>query len=354
MNRAVALADRLAMPAFKLLAAINVLFFLSFLLVAALAVGEARSETPECKGVDLFEALKKDDPAAARTIEDQARATPNGSGLLWKIEKDGLGTSYLFGTMHMTDPRVTTLPPFAQAAFDAASTVVIETTDVLDQAKMMAAIMQKPELMMFTDQTTLQSLLSPEDATAVEAALSERGIPLASVAKMKPWMLAAMVALPACELARKAAGLPVLDVKLAKDAEAAGKELRGLETVTGQLEAMASLPMEFHIRGLVDTLKLGDRMDVVVESMISLYVRGEVGAIWPLFRVVLPDGAEEDSYAAFEEVMVTARNKTMALEAEPILQKGGAFVAIGALHLPGAEGVVEVLRKAGYTVTPAS
>lgn len=354
MNRAVDLADRLAMPALKLLAAINVLFFLSFLLVAALAVGQARAETPTCTGVDLMEALRKDDPAAAGKIEAEARATPNGSGLLWKVEKDGLAPSYLFGTMHMTDPRVTALPPDAQAAFDASSTVVIETTDVLDQAKMMAAIGQKPELMMFTDQTTLQSLLSPEDAKAVEAALAERGIPLASVAKMKPWMLSAMVALPACEMARKAAGLPVLDVKLANDAETAGKELRGLETVTDQLEAMASLPMDFHIRGLVDTLKLGDRMDDVVETMISLYVRGEVGAIWPLFRVVLPNGDEEDSYAAFEEVMVTARNKIMAHEAEPILQKGGAFVAVGALHLPGAEGLVELLRKAGYTVTPAA
>ncbi len=354
MNRAVALADRLAMPALKLLAAINVLFFLSFLLVAAFAVGQARAETPVCTGVDLMQALRKDDPAAAGKIEEDARATPNGSGLLWKIEKAGLGTSYLFGTMHMTDPRVTALPDAAQAAYDASATVVIETTDVLDQAEMMAAIMQKPELMMFTDQTTLKSLLSPEDAEAVEAALSERGIPLASVAKMKPWMLSAMVALPACEMARKAAGLPVLDVKLAQDAEAAGKELRGLETVTDQLEAMASLPMEFHIRGLVDTLKLGDRMDDVVETMISLYVQGEVGAIWPLFKVVLPDGEKEDSYAAFEEVMVTARNKTMAAEAEPLLQKGGAFVAIGALHLPGAEGVVELLRKAGYTVTAAN
>lgn len=351
MIRAVALADRFAMPALKLLAAINVLFFVTFLLVATLAVGQARAEMPACTGSDLYEALKTDDPTAARTIDDAARATPNGTGLLWKVEKDGTAPSYLFGTMHMTDPRVTALPPGAQAAFDASSTVVIETTDVLDQAKMMAAIMQKPELMMFTDQTTLKSLLSPEDTAAVEVALSERGIPLASVLKMKPWMLSAMVALPACEMARKAAGLPVLDVKLAKDAEAAGKTLLGLETVTDQLEAMASLPMEFHIRGLVDTLKLGDRMDDVVETMISLYVKGEVGAIWPLFRVVLPDGGAEEGYAAFEEVMVTARNKTMAAEADPILKEGGAFVAVGALHLPGLEGIVEILRRTGYSVT---
>ena len=80
---------------------------------------------------------------------------------------------------------------------------------------MMAAIMAEPDLMMFTDGTTLTSLLSPEDAAAVAKALDARGIPPSSVAKMKPWMLSAMVALPACELARKAGGAPVLDVKLA-------------------------------------------------------------------------------------------------------------------------------------------
>ncbi|TJW23522.1 MAG: polysaccharide biosynthesis protein GumN, partial [Mesorhizobium sp.] len=83
-----------------------------------------------------------------------------------------------------------------------ADTVVIETTEVLDQQKMMAAFLKEPELMMFTDSTTLSSLLSPDDAAAVNKALDARGIPPASVAKMKPWMLSTMVALPACELAR--------------------------------------------------------------------------------------------------------------------------------------------------------
>lgn len=354
MTRAVVLAERLAVPALKLLAVINVLFFLTFLLVAWMAMGEARAETPACTGIDLYEALETDDPAAAKAIADEAKETPNGSGLLWKVEKDGLAPSFLFGTMHMTDPRVTALPSGAQAAFDASTTVVIETTDVLDQGKMMAALAQKPELMMFTDATTLPSLLSDEDRAAVEAGLAARGISLASVAKMKPWMLASMVALPACEMARKAAGEPVLDVKLAKDAEASGKTLRGLETAVHQLEAMNSLPLDFHLRGLVETVKLGDRIDDVIESMIGLYVKGEIGMIWPLFRAVLPNGGVEDGYAAFEQVMVTARNKTMAVEAQPILEEGGAFIAVGALHLPGEEGIIELLRKAGYTVTPAS
>ncbi|MET3522690.1 TraB/GumN family protein [Mesorhizobium abyssinicae] len=351
MKRVIAIADRAALVSLKLLVALNVLFFLSFLIVALLA-GRAHAETPACGGTDMLSALRKDNPAVYSKIEAEAAATPNGKGLLWKLEKPGEKPSFLFGTMHMTDPRVTTLPPAAQKAFDAADTVVIETTEVLDQQKMMAALLKEPDLMMFTDSTTLSSLLSPDDAVAMNKALDARGIPPATVAKMKPWLLSAMVALPACELARKAGGAPVLDVKLAEDAKASGKSVEGLETVADQLHAMASLPLAFHMKGLVDTLKLGDKVNDVNETMIVLYQSGETGMFWPLFRVVLP-GDEDDpaGYAAFEETMITSRNKVMADHAGPFLTRGNAFMAVGAMHLPGPQGLVEDLRKAGYTVT---
>jgi uncharacterized protein YbaP (TraB family) len=352
MKRISAIADRTALTALAAFAALNVLFLISFVVVTLLAIGKAHAEAPACKGTDMLVALRKSDPALLEKIKAEAAQTVNGQGLLWKLEKPGEKPSYLFGTMHMTDPRVTSLTPAAQKAFDAADTVVIETTEVIDQAKMMAAIMKEPDLTMFTDGTTLTSLLSPEDAATVDKALEARGIPPASVAKMKPWMLSAVVALPACELARKAQGAPVLDIKLAKDAEASGKTLEGLETIADQLRAMASLPLDFHMKGLVETLKLGDRMDDVTETMIVLYQKGEIGMFWPLFRAVLPSGESDDAgYADFEETMVTARNRVMVEHAEPILARGNAFIAVGALHLPGDNGLVELFRKDGFTVT---
>lgn len=352
MKRAVAVADRWSPWAIRLLAALNVLVFLSFLAIAVLVAGKARAEAPACSGSDMLAELARRDPAAVEKIERDAAATPNGKGLLWKLEREDRPPSFLFGTMHMTDPRVTTLPPSAKTAYDASATVVIETTDVLDQAGMMAALTKKPELTMFTDDTTLISLLSPEDIEVVDAGLAARGIPLAAVAKMKPWMLSAMVALPTCEMARKSDGAPVLDVKLAEEAKTSGKALAGLETAEEQLEAMASLPMDFHIKGLVETLKLGDRMDDVIETMIVLYLHGDTGMFWPLFHAVLPsDKDDQAGYAAFEETIVTARNRNMVGKAEPLLARGNAFIAVGALHLPGPEGLVELFRKAGYEVT---
>ncbi|MBX3568860.1 MAG: TraB/GumN family protein [Rhizobiaceae bacterium] len=353
MKRILAIADRGSLTVLRLLAAANLLFFICFLAFLMMATGQVRAQTPACTGNDLLAALRTDDPSTLAKIEAEGRTTENGAGLLWKIERDGVPPSYLYGTMHVTDPRVTSLSPSARTAYDAAGTVVIETTEVLDQSKMMAVFAERPDLMMFTDGTTLESLLPPDDVKVVNDALSARGIPLESVSRMKPWVISSMIALPACELARKAAGAPVLDVKLAEDARKAGKQIDGLETIADQLGAMASLPMELHVQGLVEMLKLGDRMDDVIETMVVLYLRGDTGMFWPLFRAVLPAGGGDSGYGAFEETMVKARNRTMIANAAPILRRGNAFVAVGALHLPGPEGLIALLRKDGFTVTRA-
>lgn len=351
-----ALADRAADLSLRWLGRLNILFAIAFYCALLFAVSQAQAEdAPACTGTNLLAGMERDDPTLLANIRAEAAKTPNSDSLLWRVTRDGIADSYLFGTLHMSDPRVIRLPEPAQRAFDAASTVVIETTEILDPAQMMASLLAQPELMMFTDDTTLFSLLSDDDRQVVEDALRTRGIPPASVLKMKPWMIASMVSMPACELARKAAGAPVLDVELAQRAQAEGKELVGLETVQDQLGAMASLPMEFHMRGLVDTLKLGDRIDDVIETMIVLYIEGDTGMFWPFFRAVLPSEDDGDGgYAAFEETMVVARNQTMAQRAIPILAKGGAFVAVGALHLPGEQGLVSLLRQAGYTVEGVS
>ena len=135
-----------------------------------------------------------------------------------------------------------------------------------------------------------------------------------------------------------------------------GKELVGLETIIEQFEAMASLPMEFHVRGLVDSVALGDRVDDVIETMIELYDEGRTGAVWPMLRWVSEEIAGDDNaadgYADFEETMVHVRNETMVERARPLFDAGGAFVAVGALHLPGEQGIAALLENAGYTVTP--
>lgn len=325
------------------------LFFGFVLLMAKPAMA---NET--CGGTNLLTAITDKDTLAK--IDEEAAEIPNGNGILWRIGKPGLPDSYLFGTMHVTDPRVLTLPTQVQKAFDAATSLVIETTDVLDPAKASQSLMKRPELMMFTDGSNLEALIPAEDLPMVKEQLTKRGMPLGAVKTIKPWMLAAMLATPACETSRKDQGIEILDINLATQAKAAGKPVLGLETMEEQMSAMASLPMKDHINGLVETLRLGDTNDDVFETMLALYAEGNTARIMPALGAALENktgkdqAADLEAQAEFEEKMITNRNTIMAARLPEHLAKGGAFVAVGALHLPGKLGVVQQLMDAGYTV----
>lgn len=331
-----------------LLAAMNILFILSFLGVLYLATTKARAQDTACTAANLLAEAEAD---VLKRIRQDATATPNGEGLLWRVEKGTKAPSFLFGTMHLSDPRVLEMPPAATAAFNEAQTIVIETTDVLDRKKMMAAMAENPSLTMFPPGKGLQDYLTREQQETVSDALAARGVPLGSVAKMKPWMLMSLISLPECEVQRQKSGAVVLDVELARNAEAAGKRLVGLESFAEQLAALTSLPMDLHVQGLVATLQLGSRMDDMMETLTALYLSGETGMFMPATKELLKSDAETaESYAAFEETMINARNRLMADRAAPILEEGGAFIAVGAMHLPGESGLVELLRDKGYEV----
>ena len=120
-----------------------------------------------------------------------------------------------------------------------------------------------------------------------------------------------------------------------------------------QLEAMASLPMDFHIKGLVETLKLGDRIDDVIETMIVLYVNGDTGTFWPLFKSVDAGRPGRRGRLCGLRADDDHRAQPGGWPSRQILSwpTGNAFIAVGALHLPGREGLIELFREAGYTVT---
>jgi uncharacterized protein YbaP (TraB family) len=357
MNRLIrsirlSIADRVADNVLAVIATLHMLFALS-LIIALLSVSQAHAEDAACGGKNLIAEMRTSNPAQFAALEKEAAAVPNGKGTFWKIEKAGVAASYLLGTMHVTDPRVLAMPKGADAAYATAKTVIVESDEIVDERKAAAAIMMQPGLTMFTDGKSIKDFLKPEETEKLAVGLKERGIPLTLVAKMKPWMIASFVALPACEMSRKAAGASFLDKKLAEDALKQGKTLKGLETLVEQLKAMDALPVQFHLDALIETLALGDTVADVMETTTELYLSEDIGMILPLMKAVSEEkSADSDAgYADFEQRIITDRNKTMATRAKPILDGGNVFMAVGALHLPGTEGVIELLRKDGFTVT---
>jgi uncharacterized protein YbaP (TraB family) len=348
----IALADRLTDAGLWLLAVFHVLVALAFLVALSTLSPAHAGEPPVCGGNNVLARYEKDDPAGFAKLRAEADATPNGKGIFWKIEKDGRPASWLLGTMHVTDPRVIAMPDAARKAYADASTVVVESDEIVDEKKAGAAILARPDLTMFADGRSITDFLDEAGAQKLAEGLKSRGLSLAAVGRMKPWMIASFVAIPACEIARKSAGVAFLDQRLARDALADGKTLKGLETLIEQISALDSLPIEPQVEGLVQTLALGDTLKDVIETMSQLYLAGDTGMIMPMMRAAAPETDEDAAaYADFEQRIITDRNHTMADRSAPILENGNIFIAVGALHLPGPEGVVELLRKQGFTVT---
>lgn len=326
------------------------------LLVAALMaltwifLGVAHAQQ-NCQGRDLMPELAARDPAAhARVVEDGGR-TANGGAVLWKVERTGLDPSWLVGTIHMSDPRVSVPSPAIQAALDSARAIALEIADLAPDA-MMSAMGRRPELFVFQDGRTLARLLSPSEFAETATALEASGIPRSAAPVIRPWLAFTVVSMSACERQRSTNGERVLDQRLEDFARTKGLPVIGLETIESQLSILAALPEDQQIGMLRAALKYAGRSNDVGETLIQLYLKRQIGLAWPLQLALAAEaGIGPEMYRGFEADLVIARNRRMAEAARPLLDQEGAVIAIGSLHLVGDTGLIELVRQAGYTVT---
>ena len=189
----------------------------AFALAAAPPAAAAEGATPPaCGGRDIAAGL---DLAAARAA--RADELTDGQGLLWRVERDGVAPSYLFGTIHSTDDGAAAIA--RRAAEVAAKATIVATElggpfDAVDRgalgAKLLAAAIDR-------DEDTFQPDLAGAAGASVEALLAAHGVPKELAHHLKLWFLAASVEAPLCEQAREQAGLPEVDEIVAEAGAAA-------------------------------------------------------------------------------------------------------------------------------------
>jgi len=297
--------------------------------------------------------LAAKDPAAHSKITDEAAKIENGEALLWKIEKAGIPDSYLFGTIHMADTRVTALPDKVRNAFTASKTVAVEVANMSDEG-MLAAMTKVPALLAYTDGTTLPAQLTPAEFDQVQKLTTKVGMPAEAAPVLRPWLISMLLAISDCNRAQLEAGKKALDSILESEAKKNGAAVVGLETVEDQLSAMASIPNDKQILILKAGLAYADRTDDMIETLVQLYLQRKIAATMP-FQLMLAEkvGVPASAYDDFMKILVSDRNIKMRDGATPLLEKGNVFIAVGSLHLPGKTGLVSLLRDAGYHVTAA-
>lgn len=319
--------------------------------VAVLAAGTDLEAAPACQGRNMMAELATGDPTAHAGVLAAAAKTENGKAIFWRVEKAGRPQSWLLGTVHLTDERVTTLSPAVRTALDGARTVVLEIADLSKEA--MAAGMAKA-VPMFVARSgpTLEQRLGAEDFAVVRSVLAGAGLPEQMARMVRPWVVYMLMSTPDCERQRAGAGLASLDLRLAQIAAERGIPVIGLETLDSQLAAMAAIPEAEQLELLRMSLKLRDRREDLMETMLQLYIGRDMGAVWPLnIALARKEGIADDAFRGFERELMAKRNVKMRDGLLPELTRGGVFAGVGALHLVGETGLVTLLRAEGYTVT---
>ncbi|MEM7463925.1 MAG: TraB/GumN family protein [Pseudomonadota bacterium] len=352
-------ADRFADRAIQSMAFLHLvagLLFLFTLTITSFSLTETASATGQyaCQGNNLVQQLEHEDPTKLAAIEAAAEEFQNGEAILWKISREGIEPSWLFGTMHSSDQRILGLMDRIKPQFQSATSVIIENTDSVEGKNSGAALAAMKKYAFLKAGATLDNLVPESDLPILKRELESRHMSWTSARHMQPWLVTASISIPVCDLKAKASGIPVLDAQIGAAAKAQGKTLIGLESVEEQFEAVSSIPFEFHINALNETLKLSHLSDDLMETTKALYLEGKIGWMLPLVRSFAPQTYTGKGYAEFQKLLLTNRNHRMAERAAEHIEKGNAFMAVGALHLPGKEGLVELLRKSGFTLEPVA
>ncbi len=277
--------------------------------------------------------------AAGSIPKATAGETATPRGILYAIRSPtGVAPSFLFGTIHSEDKRVLDLPVPVRSAFEASSNVALE---VVPDA---SAIINAMATMAYTDGRRLRDVL-PEDLYRETAtALGTLGMTEDALENLKPWAVVTLLGSPPSETGE------FLDMLIYRRAAGDGKRIAGLETMAEQLAVFDALSETDQIALLRETLASRERLPLIFDALIAAYLERDVGGLQTLSERYLSE-SEPALAAIFQEVVIDARNRLMAERMAPLLAEGDWFIAIGALHLPGDEGIVELLRRRGHDVT---
>lgn len=317
----------------------------AFALVQQARAEDAAGPAP-CIGRDLAEGA---DLREARL--KRADDLVDSQGLLWRVEREGLAPSYLFGTIHSTDESAVALARKAAEFIASAKVVATELGgpfDAVDQGELAATMLARA---IARDEDTFAPALTGQSAATVEAYLAGRGFPKELAHHLQLWFLAATASAPACEAARGQQGLPEVDSVIALAGKERSLRVVALESPGEQLDALASAPPALSATMLAASARAPELEDDAYATLLRLYREkrpAEMLAVADVMPGLTP--AERAAEDEFTRLLLVDRNEAMAARAAPLLAAGGAFIAVGALHLTGKTGLIERFRAAGYRV----
>lgn len=275
---------------------------------------------------------------------------PVSAQVLYKIEGNGLKEpSYIFGTHHLAP--ISVIESFGAAEPFKNATQVVGEIDMTQNPMEMQMAMQ-PHMIAPAD-STLSKVIPAEDFSVINEEFKKwapmQGMELSMLDGMKPMVVTTIVTLGITSDA-----IPdynpneQLDTWFQTTGAGEGKKIIPLETAEQQATLLFDFtPISIQAEALVEMLKEPQKAVDSAKQLTEAYMTQDLAQMLSLSE-------KDDEHPEFMEALLDRRNADWITKLPAIFNEGSTFVAVGALHLPGEKGVLEGLRKKGYTVTPLS
>lgn len=258
--------------------------------------------------------------------------------LLYRISGNELpGSSYLYGTMHVADDRVFQFNDSVIPAFESCDAFAMEM--LMDELNIMSSLSR-----MMMEENTLSDFYTDEEYQSIKDYFRDSlKMPILMFERVKPMFVMGLIQLNSFGVEK---GLP-LDLWFAEKAKTDSMSTHGLESADEQFDAMDAIPLEDQAEYLLEAI-LGDTTgagQAEMDKLLEFYIDGQLDSLQHM-------STYSDLGPDFEKSLVIKRNKFMVKRMIPLLEEARTFVAVGALHLPGKDGIITLLRDKGYTVEP--
>ncbi len=272
--------------------------------------------------------------------------------LLWKVSGNNLSRpSYILGTYHFAPASMLDTIPGMSQALEGCDVVVgeLEGNDLLNpQSQAMAA-----QAMIAPVDSTLDKLFTPQEYAIVEQVFDKyfgtMGVKLSQMNMLKPSAISTqMQAIQAIKSFPTMDVNDLIDMAVQKRASLAGRPSLAFETVEEQIDLLFNAPLTEQAQGLLDACKKDDLFAEQSSALVEAYMSQDLSKI----EAIINDPELGGNDAEAMDALIYDRNRSWAAKLVKMMPERACLVCVGAGHLPGNQGLLQLLRDRGYTVEP--
>lgn len=271
----------------------------------------------------------------------QLATAENNKSLLWEVTGNQLQKpSYIFGTMHLLCASDAKLSNNLQQVVTTADEIYFEV-DMDDMAQLIGGLSAGT----MKNDTTLHELYTDEEYDRVKAFFEAHGMgmQLQLFSKMQPMLISALV----YQAAMPCSQTDGMELSIMQLAHTKKKEIKGLETVAFQASVLDRIPYDKQAKELLNSIDSLEAATKETEEMTRLYKEQDIDQLLE-FSLKSEGGSTSD----MQDIMIDQRNKNWVEQFPGITKNKSILIAVGAGHLGGKVGVLNLLKEKGYTVRP--